>query len=171
MKNTYQDPSQETLLAMYERMLVIRETEEYLGAQFRAGELPAGVTYSVASFKMYQSTGDFLGNINSNASRYFDLSAAFDLGSGFTLTPHYGYQIIPNQNAVAGVNGPAITDGKAGNYSDYALTLAKDFGNGLVVSLAAVGTDAKKQFYTPGFGNTNRFLGKDTVVLGLKYNF
>jgi pyruvate dehydrogenase E1 component alpha subunit len=43
VKNTYQDPSQETLLAMYERMLVIRETEEYLGAQFRAGELPAGV--------------------------------------------------------------------------------------------------------------------------------
>lgn len=28
---------------MFERMLVIRETEEYLGAQFRAGELPAGV--------------------------------------------------------------------------------------------------------------------------------
>lgn len=28
---------------MFERMLVIRETEEYLAAQFRAGELPAGV--------------------------------------------------------------------------------------------------------------------------------
>jgi pyruvate dehydrogenase E1 component alpha subunit len=43
VRNDYQNPSQETLLAMYERMLVIRETEEYLGAQFRAGELPAGV--------------------------------------------------------------------------------------------------------------------------------
>ena len=43
MRNDYQNPSQETLLSMYERMLVIRETEEYLGAQFRAGELPAGV--------------------------------------------------------------------------------------------------------------------------------
>jgi len=28
---------------MFERMLVIRETEEYLAAQFKAGELPAGV--------------------------------------------------------------------------------------------------------------------------------
>ncbi|WP_246162623.1 thiamine pyrophosphate-dependent dehydrogenase E1 component subunit alpha [Sphingorhabdus lacus] len=43
MKHDNLRPSQEKLLAMYERMILIRETEEYLGAQFRAGELPAGV--------------------------------------------------------------------------------------------------------------------------------
>ena len=43
MKNDFENPDRQTLLAMFERMLIIRETEEYLGAQFRAGELPAGV--------------------------------------------------------------------------------------------------------------------------------
>jgi TPP-dependent pyruvate/acetoin dehydrogenase alpha subunit len=43
VRNDYHNPDPEKLVAMFERMLVIRETEEYLGAQFRAGELPAGV--------------------------------------------------------------------------------------------------------------------------------
>ena len=43
MKNDFENPDRQTLLAMFERMLIIRETEEYLGAQFRSGELPAGV--------------------------------------------------------------------------------------------------------------------------------
>ena len=124
-----------------------------------------GVSYGVASLKYYQSMGDFLGNLNSNGSRYWDLSAAFDLGNGFSLTPHVGVQTIPNQSF-----GTKI--GNAANYSDYALTLAKDFGNGVVASLAAVGTDAKEgEFYNSTFYGTNRFYGKSTVVLGLKYNF
>lgn len=122
-------------------------------------EIYAGLTYSVVSLKYFQSMGDFLGNLNSNGSRYWDLSAAFDLGNGFTLTPHVGRQTIPN-----------VAD-NAGDYNDYALTLAKDFGNGLAVSLAAIGTDAKRSFYTPVYGSTDRFLGKDTVVLGVKYSF
>lgn len=122
-------------------------------------EIYAGVSYSVVSLKYYQSVGDFLGNLNSNGSRYWDLSANFDLGNGFTLTPHVGRQTIPN------------VANNAGDYNDYALTLAKDFGNGLVASAAAIGTDAKESFYTPTYGNTNRFLGKSTLVVGVKYNF
>lgn len=125
-------------------------------------EAYAAVTYSVVTLKYNQSMGDFLGNANSNGSRYWDLSATFDLGNGFTLTPHVGRQTIPNQSF-----GTKIGD--AANYSDYALTLAKDFGNGLVGTIAALGTDAKKgEFYSDLKG---RFLAKDTVVVGLKYNF
>lgn len=135
-----------------------------MGAYSKADttEVYAGLSYSVVSLKYYQSMGDFLGNLNTNGSRYWDLSATFDLGNGFALTPHYGVQTIPS-----GTGNPLDN----ANYSDYALTLAKDFGNGLVVSLAAVGTDAKRAFYTPTFGSTDRYLGKDTVVVGLKYNF
>jgi len=80
---------------------------------------------------------------------------AFDLGNGLTLTPHVGRQTIPNANNL-------------GDYTDYSLTLAKDFGNGLSVSLSAIGTDADDAFYkVPGFDN----LGKSTAVLGLKYSF
>lgn len=118
-------------------------------------EVYAGITYSVATLKYSRSVGDFLGNLKSSGSQYLDLSANFDLGNGFTLTPHIGRQTIPNQ-------------GGAGDYTDYALTIAKDFGNGLAVSAAAVGTDANKAFYTDGKG---RFLGKSQLVVGVKYSF
>ncbi|PHM20067.1 MAG: hypothetical protein CK604_07920 [Curvibacter sp. PD_MW3] len=128
-------------------------------------EVYAGVSYSVASLKYYQSVGDFLGNLNSNGSRYWDLNATFDLGNGFSLTPHLGWQTVPNQSS-------ATKTGNAANYSDYALTLAKDMGNGVVISLAAVGTDAKEgDFYNSTFYGTNRFYGKSGYVVGLKYNF
>jgi hypothetical protein len=49
-----------------------------------------------------------------------------------------------------------------------ALTLSKDFGNGLVVTAAAMATNADRVFYTDTKG---RFLGNGTVVLGAKYSF
>lgn len=128
-------------------------------------EVYAGVSYSVVSLKYFQSMGDFLGNANSNGSRYWDLSANFDLGNGLTLTPHVGRQTVPNQTF-------GTTVDTAADYSDYSLTLAKDFGSGFVASIAAVGTDAKEgQFYNSTFYGTNRFYGKSTVVLGVKYSF
>ena len=126
-------------------------TKEFYGA----------LTYSVVTLKYNQSMGDFLGNLNSNGSRYWDLSAAFDLGSGFTLTPHVGRQTIPNQNS-------ATNTGNAADYTDYALTLAKDFGNGLSATAAAMSTDAKENFYTDANG---RFLGKSVFLVGVKYTF
>ncbi len=115
----------------------------------------AALTYSVATLKYSRSFGNFLGNINSSGSQYLDLSATFDLGNGFAVTPHVGRQTIPNQ-------------GGLGDYNDYSVTVAKDFGNGLVVSAAAIGTDAKKSFYTD---TGNRFLGKSQLVVGVKYSF
>jgi len=126
-------------------------TKEFYGA----------LTYSVVTLKYSQSMGDFLGNLNSNGSRYWDLSANFDLGSGFTLTPHVGRQTIPNQNS-------ATNTGDAADYTDYALTLAKDFGSGLTGTVAAMSTDAKENFYTDANG---RFLGKSVVLVGVKYSF
>ncbi len=139
-------------------------------------EIYFGLSYSVLSFKYSQSMGDFLGNLNSNGSRYMELAANFDLGDGYTLTPHVGRQTVPNQNIAGGVGVAAVTDGTAANYTDYALTLAKDFGNGWSATLAAVGTDAKDRgFYqtTPiaNNGNLNRFLGSSAAVVGVKYSF
>lgn len=115
----------------------------------------AAVTYSVATLKYSRSFGDFLGNINSSGSGYLDLSATFDLGNGLGVTPHIGRQAIPNQSG-------------QGDYTDYSVTLAKDFGNGLTVTGAFIGTDAKKSFYTDTKG---RFLGKSQLVVGVKYSF
>lgn len=127
-------------------------------------EVYAALTYNIFTLKYNQSVGDFLGIKNSNGSRYWDLSANFDLGNGFTLTPHVGRQSIPT--------GLGNSAGNA-DYTDYALTLTKDFGNGLTASLAAVGTNADKDFYTQptSYGGNARFLGKEAVIVGVKYTF
>jgi uncharacterized protein (TIGR02001 family) len=133
-------------------------------------EFYVGLSYNIITAKYSQSLGDFLGNANTNASRYFEIAANFDLGNGYTLTPHVGRQTIPNQVA----NGAlaAVADGTAANYTDYSLTLAKDFGNGWSATIAAVGTDAKDRgFYQATSNGQNRFLGSSTAVVGVKYSF
>lgn len=120
-------------------------------------EVYGALTYSVVTLKYNRSVGNFLGNLNSSGSQYLDLSANFDLGSGFTLTPHIGRQTIPNQT------------NNAADYTDYALTIAKDLGNGLVASAAAIGTNATEGgFYTDLKG---KFIAKNALVVGVKYSF
>jgi uncharacterized protein (TIGR02001 family) len=119
-------------------------------------EVYGALTYSIVTAKYSRSTGNFVGNANSSGSGYFELAANFDLGNGFTLTPHVGHQTIPNvANSIA-------------NYTDYSLTLGKDFGNGLSATIAAIGSDADKGFYTD---TKSEFLGDDALVVGLKYSF
>ncbi len=117
-------------------------------------EVYGALTYKMLTAKYSRSTSTFLGFLDSKGSDYLDLSAAFDLGNGFTLTPHIGKQKVKNN--------------KPYNYIDYSLTVAKDLGNGLSVSGALIGTDADKAFYTDVNG---KFIGNGTLVVGLKYSF
>ena len=94
----------------------------------------------------------------SKGSQYYDLSANFDLGSGFTLTPDIGYQNVTGSFAKA-VNA---------SYTDYSLTLGKDFGKGLSASLQVIATDADKVWYST---STGKFTGRTGVVAGVKYSF
>ena len=111
-------------------------------------------TYKMFTLKYNRTMGNLLGNLNSGGSAYYDLSAAFDLGSGFSLTPHVGHQTVKNISVAS--------------YTDYSLTLAKDFGNGFAATAALVGSDAKKAFYTDFNG---KFIGDNTLVLGVKYTY
>ena len=119
------------------------------------------ISYTNINFKYNRSLGNFLGNLDSKGSQYFDLNATFDLGGGFALTPHIGRQLVPHQGA----------DGNAANYSDYALSLAKDFGGGIVVTAAFIGTNTKKGAGTFYHDLNNRDLGKKTASIGVKYSF
>ncbi|WP_287066658.1 TorF family putative porin [Ramlibacter sp.] len=114
----------------------------------------AAGTYGMFTLKYSHAMGNFLGNLNSSGSDYVDLSAAVDLGNGYSLTPHIGHQRVKNIDVAS--------------YTDYSLTLAKDFGNGFSGTLAAIGSDAKKSFYTDYNG---KFIGNNTVVIGAKYTF
>jgi uncharacterized protein (TIGR02001 family) len=119
-------------------------------------ELYGALTYGPATLKYSHAVTNTFANPDSKNSFYLDLSATFDLGGGLMLTPHIGYQKI---------KGPFEDPG---SYTDYALTLSKDF-SGFVVSGAIVGTDADKSFYSSPVNGKE--LGKSTFVLGVKYNF
>jgi uncharacterized protein (TIGR02001 family) len=119
-------------------------------------EIYGALTYGPATLKYSHAVTNTFANPDSKNSYYLDLSASFDLGGGLMLTPHIGYQKITGLFS------------SVGSYTDYALTLSKDF-SGLVVSGAIVGTDADKSFYSSPVNGKE--LGKTTLVLGLKYNF
>ena len=117
-------------------------------------EVYGALSFGPVTAKYSHSTTDLFGNVDSKGSGYFDITANFDLGEGFTLTPHVGHQTVKHL-AVA-------------SYTDYSLTLAKDF-SGVVLSAGVVGTDGDKSFYaSPANG---RFLGRTVVVFGLKKTF
>jgi uncharacterized protein (TIGR02001 family) len=120
-------------------------------------EIYGALTYSLFTLKYSHSLTNLFGAPDSKGSGYLDASAAFDLGNGYSLTPHVGWQRIRH----------------FGTYMDYSLTGAKDLGDGLSVSLAVVGTNWKSHFgfpYTlPGSGTKD--LGRANLVAGIKKTF
>jgi uncharacterized protein (TIGR02001 family) len=118
-------------------------------------EIYGALTYGPATLKYSHALTNTFGNPDSKGSFYLDLSAGFDVGGGLMVTPHLGYQKIKGAyDSVA-------------TYTDYSLTVSKDF-SGFVVSGAIVGTDADKTWYVAPNG---KFLGKTSLVVGVKYNF
>jgi len=118
-------------------------------------EVYAALTYGLVTAKYSRSVTNFVANADSTGSQYLEAAATFDLGNGFSVTPHVGRQLIPNQASPA-------------DYTDFSLTFTKDFGNGLTASVAGVGTDAKDGFYKVGAVDN---LGKTGLVVGVKYSF
>jgi len=116
---------------------------------------PATLKYSYALTNLFGNY-NFATNQDTKGSGYLDLSATFELPLwGLTLTPHVGRQRVSNLDVAS--------------YTDYALTLGKDFGNGISASLAAVGTDADKVFYASPVNG--KFTGKNAAVAGVKYTY
>lgn len=117
-----------------------------------------GLSYNIVALKYSRSLGDFLGNLNSSGSQYLDLSANYDAGNGFIITPHLGRQIVRGTSGL-------------GNYTDYSLTVAKDFGSGITGTAALIGTNTKKGPGTFYRDLNGKDLGKSTLVVGVKYSF
>ena len=117
-------------------------------------ELYGALSFGPVTVKYSHALTDTFANPDSKGSGYLDVSASFEVTDGWMLAPHIGHQKIKGP-----VGGPA-------SYTDYSLTLSKAFG-ALTPSIAIVGTDADKGFYTV----KDKFLGKSGVVVGLKYAF
>ena len=119
-------------------------------------EVYGAATYGVTTLKYSYSMSDLFGFANSKGSTYWDLSATFDLGEGYTLVPHAGRQ--------------AVKGTPASSYTDIALTLNKDLGDGLVASLSAISTNGKGKDAFKSLA-TSYDTAKNTVVVGVKYSF
>ncbi len=121
-------------------------------------EVYAAVTFGPVTGKYSYSVSNLFGFADSKGSGYLDISASFDVGGGVMLAPHIGNQSVH----------------KNGNYSytDYSLTVSKDF-SGWLVSGALIGTNAKKIGGVPAYyyAPSGKDLGKSGLVVGVKYSF
>ena len=127
------------------------------GADANTNELYGAATVGPVTLKYSRSTGNLFGTTDSKGSTYLDVTANFDLGGGYSFAPHLGYQMVKGDEA------RAIDL----SYTDIALTLGKDLGNGLTASAALIGTNAKTGAYQYG----TKQLGKTGLVVGIKYAF
>ncbi len=112
-------------------------------------------TYGPFTLKYSYAFSNLFGTADSKGSTYTDLSATFDLGKGFTLIPHVGFQDFKSNNGAAN---------DLYDYTDYAVTLAKDFGGGYTGTVTYINVDSKD-------GAFGRNLTKDQAILGVKYSF
>ena len=134
-------------------------TELYAAQNFTFGPVTgfAKVSYAVTTL---------FGFANSTGSYYPDLTANYDTGIwGLALNAHVGYQYIAGTNA--GTSNSSLY-----SYTDWKLGVTKDFGGGLSLAAAYIGTDAKKvgssySYFSPSGKN----LGGSTGVVTLTKTF
>lgn len=141
------------------------------------GTYPAGATkgdtnevysqlgYKWATVKYSYSLGNTFGVPDARGTSYVDLSANYPVAdSGITLGAHYGRQEYKGSSTAY-----ILAGGSAASYSDYKLSISKDF-SGYLVGLAYSKTNAATNpgaFYTV-LGNQ---LGKSTAVLSVARTF
>jgi uncharacterized protein (TIGR02001 family) len=128
-------------------------------------ELYALVGYKWFTLKFSDSISTLFGTANSTGSTYIDLSASYAIGdSGYTLGAHAG-----RQNIVGSTADASRAAGADPSYSDYKVSVTKDFSGflvGLAYSTTTAGTGAGQVNYVNGNDN-----GKGTAVLSLARTF
>lgn len=109
------------------------------------------LSFGPATLKVSRSFTNLFGFADSKGSMYYDLSASFDLGDGWSVAPHIGRQTVHHLSAAS--------------YTDASLTLNKALG---ALTLSAGLVDAKTGVYV---GPGGKDLGARRLVVGAKYTF
>lgn len=104
------------------------------GGNINNTDLYLGLSYGNYSLKYSYTPSDFFGVADTDGTWYLDGSAAFDLGDGWGINAHVGFQRLKGA-----VSYTADGDHISG-YVDYKLGVTKDL-KGWVVGLAAVGAN------------------------------
>jgi uncharacterized protein (TIGR02001 family) len=146
-------------------------TELYVAQNFTFGPVTGFAKFSYAVSTLF-------GNVNSTGSYYPDLTVNYDTGVwGLALNGHVGYQYVAgNQPAQATVWNqntiPNMSNSTLYSYTDWKLGVTKDFGGGLSLAAAYVGTNAAtvkgSYAYSSPSGNN---LGRGGAVVSLTKTF
>lgn len=125
-----------------------------------------GASWKWLSAKWFYAFSDYFQIPDTKGSNYLDLSATFDLGSGWGINGHVGHLKVHNYSE--------------SDYTDYKLGVTKDI-TGWVVGAALVGTNAKGSCpFTPTgspycFANSSftkdKDAGRTTVVISVGKTF
>jgi len=139
-------------------------TELYAAQNFTFGPVTGFVKFSY-------SVSPIFGFANSSGSYYPDLTVNYDTGVwGLALNAHVGYQYVAG-NVQGSV--PNQTNSSLYSYTDWKLGVTKDFGGGLSLSAAYIGTDAGRN--AQGVYNyvspTGKNLGGSTGIVSLTKTF
>lgn len=126
------------------------------------GEIYVGGSYGPVALKYYYSTTRFFSlgegtNVDTKGSQYLDLSANYDLGDGWGINGHIGWQKVKNFKQLGA---------KDDSYTDYKLGVTKDL-SGWVLGASLVAT-SKKEFFTTGAGED---AGKTRLVASVTKTF
>ncbi len=133
----------------------IKNTELYVGTSY--GPVSLKFSYPMSDFF---SAEDLYTGGNAGGSYYVDLSGAYDLGSGFGVSGHVGYQKLKGAAKLTEINGN-VTSG----YTDWKLGATYTFGNGFVAGIAYVDTNRNYA------GVTGKKISSSTGVFTLSKTF
>ena len=136
------------------------------GTKIKNTEVYVGTSYGPVSAKLYYPISDFFsteelnpGGGDAAGSYYLDVSGAYDLGNGFGLTAHVGYQKAKGAAKCFSFDcESSVIDWKLG--ATYGLS------NGFVLGLAYIDTDNDEIL-----GATGKKISKATGVLSLSKAF
>ena len=138
-------------------------TELYAAQNFTFGAVTGFVKFSY-------SVSPIFGFANSTGSYYPDLTVNYDTGVwGLALNAHVGYQYVAGnvQGSTTGASNSSLY-----SYTDWKLGVTKDFGGGLSLSAAYIGTDAGKTGSVYNYTSpTGKNLGGSTGIVALTKTF
>jgi uncharacterized protein (TIGR02001 family) len=130
----------------------IDNTELYIGGSW--GPLTAKYSYAVS---------DFFSAPDSKGSSYLDLGFSYEVGSGFGVNAHYGYQTLKGGAVVTQIGGS-----KADSISDYKIGATYTY-EGFVFGGAFIGTNRDLTGGTAALSNKN--ISGNTFVVSLSKTF
>ncbi len=127
-------------------------------------ELYIGAGYGPVSVKFSHAISDFFGIDDSKNSWYLEANGVYDLGNGFGLVGHLGYQKLKKNARIIEMGATALND----NITDWRVGVTYDL-KGFILGASYVGTSRDLTGGTASLSNRN--ISDGTVVVSVSKSF